>query len=417
MRLLLGLHRFVEKKEEYIMDIDLKISLYDFVKQHPEAVPFLVSQGMTQVTDESMLEVFGKQVTLKQMLEMRKLNAETFSARLAEVIVENASKHEVSQEQTIHLLGALPCPVRLPLMESFTRFVDEFGSRHPNMCLKHELKAASSGAAWMEEHITGVSDAKKLPDIFISAGFETFFDKNGIGKFRDTDTFFDGTGVDSFNSDFDGIGLQDPRGMYSMIGVVPAVFLVNTKLLGDTPCPTTWKDLLNPEFEKKVSLPVGDFDLFNGILLTILKEYGADAVKQLGRSLLKALHPSEMVKSNRKPEPPVVTIMPYFFTRMVNTASGMKAVWPEDGAIISPIFMLSKKSRKPGIREITEFFGSEATGRILSEKGLFPSIHPAVNNELPEKAPFQWLGWDYLDSHDITKEIEDCIQLFEAGQK
>jgi len=229
--------------------------------------------------------------------------------------------------------------------------------------------------------------------------------------------FFDGTGIDEFNSDFAGIDLKDPKGVYSIISVVPAVFLVNTQLLGDTPMPSTWEDILTPEFEKKVSLPVGDFDLFNGILLAIYKKYGKEGVLRLGRSLLKALHPSEMVKSNRKPEPPVVTIMPYFFTRMVNTASGMRAVWPQDGAIISPIFMLTKKSDKTGLIDLIKFFASEQTGRILSEKGLFPSVHPAVSNELPENAPFQWLGWDYLDSHDITAEIKTCEQLFEEGQQ
>jgi len=290
------------------MKIDLNVSLYDFVKQHPEAVPFLVSQGLSQVEDESMLEVFGKQVSLKQMLTMRSLNPETFSERLQEVITPSPENTEVSKDKTLHILGALPCPVRLPLQESFDAFVAKFQQTNPDCRIKSEMKAASSGAAWMEEHITGVDDPALLPDIFISAGFETFFDKKSIGRFRDSDVFFDGTGIDEFNADFSGTGLQDPKRMYSIISVVPAVFLVNTELLDGRPLPSTWQDILSPEFEKKVSLPVGDFDLFNGILLAIYKKYGADGVRQLGRSLLKSLHPSEMVKSNRKPEPPVVTI-------------------------------------------------------------------------------------------------------------
>jgi ABC-type Fe3+ transport system substrate-binding protein len=400
------------------MKIDIDISLYEFVKRYPAAVPFLVSQGLSQVTDEQMLEQLGKQVTLRQMLNMRNLNIETFSERLAETIGnESASDHDAAPKQTIQVMGALPCPVRLPLQDSFNSFVESFHAKHPGCRITSELKAASVGAAWMEEHIIGVDDPQRLPDIFISAGFETFFDKNSIGRFRNSDVFFDGTGISEFNSDFSRIGLKDPRGMYSIISVVPAVFLVNTKLLGDTPCPETWEDILSPEFEKKVSLPVGDFDLFNGILLAIFKKYGEDGIRRLGRSLLKSLHPSEMVKSNRKPEPPAVTIMPYFFTRMVNSASGMRAVWPADGAIISPIFMLTKKSDKEGLKDLIEFFASEETGRILSEKGLFPSVHPAVSNELPSPAPFQWLGWDYLDSHDITAEIQICEKLFEEGQQ
>jgi ABC-type Fe3+ transport system substrate-binding protein len=72
-----------------------------------------------------------------------------------------------------------------------------------------------------------------------------------------------------------------------MLGVVPAVFLVNKDMLGDRPLPKSWKELLTPEFEKSVSLPISDFDLFNSILININKNYGEEGVKSLGRHFLK----------------------------------------------------------------------------------------------------------------------------------
>lgn len=56
-----------------------------------------------------------------------------------------------------------------------------------------------------------------------------------------------------------------------MLGVVPAVFLVNKNMLGDREMPKSWADLLKPEFRKSVSLPISDFDLFNSILININK--------------------------------------------------------------------------------------------------------------------------------------------------
>ena len=60
--------------------------------------------------------------------------------------------------------------------------------------------------------------------------------------------------------------------------MVAAVFLVNTDELGDRAVPVSWEDLLKPEFENSVSLPIGDFDLFNAILLNIYKKYGEDGI-------------------------------------------------------------------------------------------------------------------------------------------
>ena len=79
--------------------------------------------------------------------------------------------------------------------------------------------------------------------MFISAGFDLFFDKDLMGKFKEQGIFKDMTGIEKYNSDFDNenIHLKDPHGDYSMIGVVPAIFIVNknsikwqrsTKILG-----------------------------------------------------------------------------------------------------------------------------------------------------------------------------------------
>ena len=175
---------------------------------------------------------------------------------------------------------------------------------------------------------------------------------------------------------------------------------------------------MKPEFENKVSLPVGDFDLFNGILLNIFKKYGDEGVVKLGRSLLESLHPSQMVKSEKKSNNrPIVTIMPYFFTKMVKENSTMQALWPEDGAIISPIFMLTKGNSKSQLQPIVDFLASQQVGEVLAHRGLFPSVHPNVDNRIDAKNKFMWLGWDYIYSHDISTTIKHCEKLFKSSLK
>jgi ABC-type Fe3+ transport system substrate-binding protein len=245
-----------------------------------------------------------------------------------------------------------------------------------------------------------------------------FFDEEMIGKFKKQNIFADTTKLDRFNSSFKDIQLKDPKEHYSMIGVVPAVFLINTKELGDLPLPESWEDVLDPVFENRVSLPVGDFDLFNGILLNIYKNYGEEGVRKLGRNLLKSLHPSEMVKSDRKKDKrPVITIMPNFFTKMVKEGGNMKAVWPKDGAIISPIFMLSKKEKIEKLQPVIDFFSSVEVGKILSHNGLFPSVNPDLDNRLDGSNKFMWLGWDYIYSNDISSLIKHCESIFQESVK
>jgi len=400
-------------------------TLLSIVERYPETESVFTSNGFPQMDDKSKREVFAKTINLKTALTLKQIDYETFSTLLVDAIERDDNNVDVSlvsnklsaDEKAIKVVGALPCPVRIPLMEKFNAFTKEYKTEF-GVEIESELKAASMGVDWIEEHVKEVIDPANLPDIFISAGFDMFFDLEMFGKFKDQGVFADLTSITEYNKIFADNQLKDPKSHFSLLGVVPAVFLINTKELGDRELPKSWSDIMKPEFEKKVSLPVGDFDLFNGILLNIFKKYGDDGVKKLGRSLLKSLHPSQMVKSDKKStNKPIVTIMPYFFTKMVKEGGTMKAVWPEDGAIISPIFMLTKSDSKSQLQPVIDFLASKEVGETLAHSGLFPSIHPDVDNRIDEKNKFMWLGWDYIYSHDISASIKHCEELFQDSIK
>jgi len=399
----------------------VKESLYDITNKYEEAIDMLVAVGFENMKDESQRNTIGKSITLEMALKMKKVNVETFEKQLIDIIEENKNHFiELLDEKiekkdaNVKITGVLPCPVRVPLMESLKEWLDE-NEKDLDIKVDYELKAASVGVDWIKDSLEKSNDAEVLSDIFISAGFDLFFDKDLIGKYKEENIFEDITGFENYNSDFENeyISLKDPDNQYSMIGVVPAVFLINTDELDGREMPTSWEELLTEEYENKVSLPIGDFDLFNAILLNVYKKYGEDGIKRLGRSLLSSMHPSEMVKSHIKDiQKPIVTIMPYFFTKMTKRGGPMEAVWPKDGAILSPIFMLSKKEKSEKLKPIVDFFASKNVGEILSHNGKFPSVNPNVDNMISNEDKYMWLGWDYIKENDIGNLIKKCEKIF-----
>lgn len=392
--------------------LDPNDSLLSITDQWPESIPIFVSQGFPQMEDESKRKSFGAMISLRQALKMKNIDLESFCEKLEQTIGGDREGISAARER-LRVMGLLPCPIRIPLEEAFGAFSEELRTKE-GVQVETEFQAASIGASWIAEHIESIGDPGDFPEVFISAGFETFFDPEGIGKFRQH--FADRSGRRGSNPSFRGLGLEDPEGRYTMIAVVPAVFLVNTIELGDQPIPQSWEDILEPEFTQRVSLPVGDFDLFSGILLDIRRRYGDEGVRKLGRSLSESLHPAQMLKVGSRPKPPLVTIMPYFFSRMAREGSPMQLVWPSDGAIISPIFLLSKARTSEGIQAVVDFFCSRECGEILAAKGLFPSTHPEIDNGLDPDWGFSWLGWDWIAQTNIAEEIKECERLFAAGR-
>lgn len=403
----------------------LNETLFEITEKNPETIAVFSANGFPQMSDENKRKSFGKNITLKTALSFQNRDPSAFSKILISSIERDKPGNDVTlggesktaTGEKIKVTGLLPCPVRIPLLEAFGKFMEGYEKTH-NIEIEYELKAAAMGLDWVKKNLAEVQDQSGIPDLFISAGFDLFFDEKKIGKLKKDGVFSDEVHLKTENNSFRDYKLKDPRGHYSIIGVVPAVFLVNTNELGDRAVPESWADILKPEYENSVSLPVGDFDLFNAILLNINKNYGKEGVERLGRSLLDSLHPSEMVKSERKStRRPAITIMPYFFTKTIKEGSIMKAVWPSDGAILSPIFMLSKADRIDKLKDVIDFFASKEVGEILSHSGLFPSTNPDVDNRLKEDSPFLWLGWDYIYSIDITATIKECEKIFNESIK
>ncbi|MBI9097153.1 MAG: ABC transporter substrate-binding protein [Spirochaetaceae bacterium] len=411
---------------EFSLSIDN--TLFDITEKYPETIEVFVSRGFPQMADKEKRNNFGKTINLKTALMLKGINSESFLNLLRETVAGAENSEDVTLQngpvqtktelngKTLNIMGLLPCPVRIPLMEKFEKFARSYTDK-TGTALNYQLQAASLGLEWVEKHILSIESTEDLPDLFLSAGFDLFFDEKKIGHHRKSGLFKDMTGFKSINTDFKGHDILDPEGHYSIIGAVPAVFLVNMEELGDRKKPESWEDILKPEFENSVSLPIGDFDLFNAILLSIHKTYGKEGVEKLGRSLLEDMHPSQMVKSaTKKGNRPVVTIMPAFFTRMTGGKGPLSAVWPKDGAIISPIFMLSKGKKQKELQPIVDFFASKEMGEILAHQGRFPSIHPDVDNKF-ENDKYMWIGWDYIKTHDIGSLIIDCMALFDKSSR
>lgn len=395
------------------MYIKRNMNIKDILIKYPETKAIFENQGIQGLDDEKVLQLLSS-YPLSHILEIKKLDETTFLNRLEESIVSHRESSDITTKQVektkqgLSLLGLLPCPVRIPLLEGFHHFLEN----HPNVSVNYELKAASAGLDWLKKDVIEANQIEQLADMFLSAGFDLFFDSKWMGKWKSQGIFEDMTNLTHYNTDFENqsISLKDPRGDYSMIGVVPAIFLVNKVALGNRKTPESWLDLLSEEFENSISLPIADFDLFNSILVHIYKLYGEQGVEKLGKSLLSNMHPAQMVDSTE----PAVTIMPFFFSKMIKENGPMQVVWPKEGAIISPIFMLTKKEKKQELKPIVDFMSGKEVGNIIAQQGLFPSVHPEVNNPTSGK-PFVWIGWDFIYSHNMGQLLQECENWFKKG--
>ena len=396
---------------------DIKDKVYDVTEKYPELIEVLANAGFENLRNDMMRKSMGKLLSIETALKSKNINVDVFERQLVEAIERksdmtdnNGVVRNVDEKAKVSIKGILPCPVRMQFIESFEKFVESRDYK-----INYNLNAASMGMEAIEDEILNAKDENDLSDIYMSAGFNLFFDKKYMGKFRDKDIFVDHrSGELNKSLDNENISLRDPKGEYSIIGVVPAIFIVNNAVLGDRKVPASWEDLFDKEFENSIALPTSDLDMFNAIMLGIYSRYGREGVEALGRGLLKSMHPAQMVKSGGRKDidTPAISIMPYFFSKTIKENSNLSVVWPKDGAVISPVFLLTKKKNYENSKPLIDFLFSKQVAEVLGADGKFPQTNPEYDNKLEESQNFLWAGWDFIRSNDIGEILTNTEKWF-----
>lgn len=394
--------------------------IYDLTERYPELIDLLAANGFENLRNDTMRKTVGRTITLETALKSKRLDLQAFEQLMAEAIEQkqlspSAGMHHKKTDHpagALKVAGILPCPIRIQLLEHLDAWLNSQTDQ-----ISCELQAASMGLDWLREQIESCRDEDGLADLYLSAGFSLFFENSLMGPYLEAGVFADLTSEKRFQPTFDNetLQLKDPRGQYAIIGVVPAIFMVNTELLNGRRFPESWADLLEPEFENTIAMPVRDLDLFHTVLLGILKKYGEEGIDRFGRAMSTSMHPAQMVKAGGKKQQaggPAVTVMPYFFSCMAKENGPLRLVWPKDGAMISPIFLLARAKAKERLKPLVDFLFSKEMGNVVSADGKFPSTHPEVDNGLSPEQTFLWPGWDFIYSHDMGALLKDTERRF-----
>jgi len=145
---------------------------------------------------------------------------------------------------------------------------------------------------------------------------------------------------------------------------------------------------------------------------------GYDGLRALGRTIGYGLHPSQFVKQLGlgKSDTPAIAMLPLFFAKTAKNQDDLTIIWPEEGALATPLFMLAKESEHERLQPLIDFFTSTKVASICSG-AMFPALHPEVQQAIPDYAPLSWPGWPFLLEHDLAALRHATQQTFVEAWK
>jgi ABC-type Fe3+ transport system substrate-binding protein len=316
-------------------------------------------------------------------------------------------------EREINMVAFAPCPLELPLLGKLDKLLEEYGKRTGER-LTFVIPSFSEERD-KYDNFSDITGLEMLPDVLVSMGFGDFMKCEFVQDFLTPENFAV-CGLPAMNENFSGSSYTDKEGCYSLISSFPTVFLVDMNELGDLPVPVRWSDLLENTYRNKFVIS-GKNDVVNdAVLLTIFDRFGEEGVKKLAGNIMAVGGYSKIVAEMAGQEnKPALYAIPYYFALRELGKPEMRLVWPEDGAILDPVYMIVKRNSLEKAKVIIDYLTGKDFGELSSGMG-FPVPHAGVDNKLPEDAGFSWVGWDFIRNRNIHALKESLADIFRSSK-
>lgn len=317
------------------------------------------------------------------------------------------------QPGKVDLLLYAPCPVKLAMKDHIDRIVEQYQERNVDI-LVHVPMGCTSLDPY--DPVYKVKDPDELPAIIASIGFGDFWKKEFVNRFVRAG-IFESVLPSRINPMFEQADMIDPRGCYTIYGVTPYIFLVDTRRLGSLAIPRTWEDLLDSKYGNEIVMCGDGDDMADAVVLNIYREHGIEGLKQLAGNVKSIMHSSQMAKvaGSADPEGAAVFIIPCFFAEIAERLDHVRAVWPEDGAAASPLYFLAKKCEKERLADLISFFTHGFS--TMENSTWFVPLGGTDMSAVPPNAKIKWIGWSFIEENDINGLRDELNLAFRAAQK
>lgn len=390
---------------------DMRIS--EILHHYPQTRSVFEGHGLGGLVSEDGLRALAPFLTLATALRSRLIQTDAFLRLLQEVItvdevLESPGLDHFDQQGELTLLALMPCGLKVPFGKAISTFIEQFKAESGS-----EVRYAVEGNLNQElsyyPYINTIETIDELPDIIVSADFNAFYGHKFYNRFVATG-LMTGYGDIHINQSFSDCGIVDEQQHYTMIGVNPLVIVANLDEVGDRPLPTSWADVLDPMWDESLTLR-GNSDFFcHAVLLPLYQKHGAQGLKQLAANVLQGMHPAQMVKQIDSGAAGALYVMPEFFAHRVKHQERIKIIWPEDGALASPVTLQVKSSKIEQLKPILDYLTGPDLARALVN-ARFPVPHAEVEGDL-QQLPLLWVGWDQLRQRDLLELNAEIDSLF-----
>jgi ABC-type Fe3+ transport system substrate-binding protein len=398
-----------------LMKITGMTKLAEILEDYPETMDVFLANGFEYPSAEAIIETLGRDTMLRTILRVREMNLDLFLYHLETAILKAEKDRlylleDFTEEEPLDFYGNTICPLKFTFKDALEEIVKKEAREQGNH-LKCYVEAGryANGACG---DVLLPDSIDKAPGLLLSKEFNDYLGYT-FRNYVCGEDHFAPISFEQVDSRIKEAGIIDEEGEYGVYAVMAENFFIDMDRLGDMPVPRTLSDLLKPVYQDNIIIFGKQHDeLSNAVFLYIYKEFGEEGLKKFAHNVKGALHGSVMSKTagTKKSEGGAIYLVSGFFA---NTCikENVQIIWPEDGAIVLPMYFMVKQETKERVQPIVDYLMSEEYAAACV-KAFTPAVNGKVQNCIPENGTLKWLGWDYIRENNLDELVPEVERIF-----
>lgn len=258
--------------------------------------------------------------------------------------------------------------------------------------------AASKMKKSLNSKIESAKNFDDLPDMLIRSDYRGLFDKTIKNALKTG--IFENVMPSQYSALQTIYPAIDKQNGVTLLGAKQWVIVIDHGADNKIETPKHWKDLLDKKYQNKIGIQGEDGRYCGVLLLYIHKEFGVEGLKALAGNIKNVSHFTTMVKSLGKKNPSAapINIMPLSNAKMIVNNEDIEIIWPEEGALATPIYALIKKEKTKELEPYINYIISEDFQKSLKQNHMY-----SIREDIGDKR-LTWLGWDYIFATKVNLE-------------
>jgi len=312
------------------------------------------------------------------------------------------------------VVAGAPVPIRPWLADSLAEVIEA----EPERALTSCLVRGQGGWSPLQE-LRRIRRLEEFPNLVISADYGNLFNR----RFHQREVIEGG----AFRTAQPGpvppavaaAGLVDPLGVVALYALAPFVFLVDQRRLNGRRPPRTWAELLEPEWRGEIvvggwkrpdQMRYHSFNKF--LLLALHQEAGTAGVARFAANVAALVHSVEMPRlAGSGSSLGSVYVLPWSLADICPRRQVTEVIWPEDGALAYPLWLVAKAAAAERLAPVTRFLFGARLGRYLNHN-RYPALSPLAPAGLPPGAPLKWPGWEVIRARATAAVVRRACTVF-----